>query len=1604
MHLTTPTNDAQRLSYILLVELLAHQFCFPVKWIDTQDVVLGQFMAERIIEIGPSNTLLNMVKRTLVLKYKTHDAVYSMRRQLLSYTKDAKTIYFEEDSTEEESVVTAEKPPVESQPPPLIIASASPAPPPAAGSLQVTDCAVTAVEIIKTLISHSLKRPVDQVAGSSSIKSLAGGRSTLQNEIIGDLNNEFGSLPESLEDLSIEELGSTIQSSFGGRLGKQSMSLIGKVISSKMPGGFNLAAVRRYLEERWGFAAGRQNSILLLAVAQQPNTRFLGDSDAKSFFDGLVKIHALISGLDLGSKQGATPVSSGAPTVVDSAVLNQLQEDQLQFDRKILELYAKKLDVNINPESTIANGKDELQAELDALTGELGEVYTTGIKPQFTPLKARVYDSYWNWAQQDLLALFYDITNTGTQISDEEVIDRVNQLTNRSSPRLLQSMQYLASQFSKSDDDRHIAAKKFINSLIDKTTDSLNLDPAVLDDSAVSSPQTAIDQNGNIRFFELTDLYLEHLDFASSHGISFTKKSVLITGAGAGSIGEKLVQGLLIGGAQVVVTSSSYSSKVTKHYQNIYTHYGAKGSRLVVLPFNQGSRQDIKNLVDYIYDEKVGLGWDLDHIIPFAAISENGREIDCIDSKSELAHRIMLTNTLRLIGEVKRRKSERNIRTRPAQVILPLSPNHGTFGNDGLYSESKLGLEALFNKWYSESWGEYLSICGVTIGWTRGTGLMSDNDIVCEGIEKLGVRTFSQSNMAFNILGLMTSSLLCACQLEPLFADLSGGMETIPNLKEVTSRLRKEIVETSRTQKAVLEETLIDSQVEGKNVHEAVPKPPIITRRANIKLDFPQLPDHEEIERLKKDLLGMVDLESVVVIAGFSEIGPYGNSRTRWEMEAFGKFSLEGCIQLAWMMGLIKHNNAKFNGKEYPGWIDVESGNPITDMEVKSKYEAHILAHTGIRVIEPKVLDGANPNKKLFLHEVVIQHDLEPFETTKETALDFEREHGDKVDITEIPESGEYYVKIKKGATLMIPKALGFNHAVGGQIPTGWDPRVYGISDDIISQVDVTALYALICTVEAFLAAGITDVYELYNYIHVSELGNCVGSGIGGMTALQKMFKQRFMDKPVQKDILAETFISTIGAWVNMLLLSSSGPTSSPVGACATAIESLDVACNMISNGKAKACLVGGVDDLTQDISYEFANMKATINATDDFARGRDAKEMSRPATTTRNGFVEAEGAGIQLITTAKLALDMGLPIYGIVALTQTAMDKISRSVPAPGKGILTIVREAPSQYPAPILNLKYRKRNLDLRLSQIDESKKDELRYLHEEVGKFKNSSQRNLQLVEYEGQRKRNIELEADRQRREALRIYGNQFWHGDHRISPLRGALAVWGLTIDDLGVASFHGTSTKLSEKNESELIHRELAQLGRTAGNEILCIFQKHLTGHPKGAAGAWMINGGLQTLSTGLVPGNSNADNIDSTLRQFSHLIFPSRTLKTNGIKAFSVTSFGFGQKGGQAIIVHPMYLFATIDEQTYHVYKQKRQARQIKGERHYVNALMTNSLCVVKERPPYGDGEAGLNFIMNPNARVETKSYGRKTVMVNSYGRTGTLRVPIVAYSGSLP
>jgi 3-oxoacyl-(acyl-carrier-protein) synthase len=64
----------------------------------------------------------------------------------------------------------------------------------------------------------------------------------------------------------------------------------------------------------------------------------------------------------------------------------------------------------------------------------------------------------------------------------------------------------------------------------------------------------------------------------------------------------------------------------------------------------------------------------------------------------------------------------------------------------------------------------------------------------------------------------------------------------------------------------------------------------------------------------------------------------------------------------------------------------------------------------------------------------------------------------------------------------------------------------------------------------------------------------------------------------------------------------------------------MEIASETILAGKAKVMVAGGFDDLCEEGSYEFGNMKATSNSETELAMGREPTEMSRPTTTTRAG------------------------------------------------------------------------------------------------------------------------------------------------------------------------------------------------------------------------------------------------------------------------------------------------------------------------------------------------------------------------------------------------
>ncbi|KAG1701488.1 hypothetical protein DVH05_010789 [Phytophthora capsici] len=1559
----------------------------------------------------------------------------------------------------------------------------------------VSDQPVEAKHALLVMLAAKFGKAFSEVPETATIKELSAGKSAVQNEIVGDLEKEFGSGPDDAAEMKLGELSGK----FSGYAspGKVTSALIAKMLASKMPGGFGLSAIKEYLSSERCLPSGRIESVLLHGLTQNPKQRLTDDATAKKWLDGVVDDYAKYAGIEIPylSKLGgmmAGPAmgqqamqSSSLPSdfekrlksmIADQidALSSYLGDDQLDWHRKI---------------ETEVNMREDLESSVSQWVTEHGEFYGAGIAAKFDSKKERQYDSYWNWAVQDAMELYYRTATAGKSLKLAANESFITHLCNRSTPELVCCMKRLVLR-AEDDNNQELAkelktivvhmeerqskkpvsvqsfepskphlcilengkleyaevvregvvnaidyvedvargleynglvnSKKFGNLMVKKNTGT---DPNPTDNDSTTSED--MDSNGidssdeesavhrttesarletiddvlraqqkpestpvvhssllhsrmnetlkttalphvhvrkpsgvdpTIRLYDVesTCVLLSCMREMASTGISFAGKVALLTGCGKNSIGAEIVKALLEGGATVFVTTSSFSMETTSLFREIYEQHGSRGSRLIVLPFNQASKVDVQNLMAHIYNvHKL----DLDFVIPFAALSEVGRTITDIDSRSELAHRIMLTNTMRLLGEVVTAKKARDITTRPALVILPMSPNHGNFGGDGLYAESKLGVESLMGKWYSEGWDDQLSVVGAIIGWTRGTGLMSGNNVVAAGVEKMGMRTFSTTEMGFNLSALMHPSIVRRAARSPIFADLSGGMAQVSDLKDQVDIIRADIMKKAKLQASIhaaLENDKKMLALPSKNQSSGT-NPKAFAPRANMSSyycnSFPKLSNVAGLSATTKQamLRGMLDLRQVVVVTGFGEVSPWGNSRTRWEMESYGEFSLEGCIELAWLTGRIVFDKGN--------WVDAKTKEIVPDHQVKPRYEEDILKHSGIRIVEPELFNGYDPKNKMVLHQVAIDKKMSPIEVAdREEALQFRKELGkENVDVFQNA-SGAWMIRLRKGSVLNIPRALNFDRFVAGQIPTGWSAERLGLSKDLANSVDPTTLYTLVSTMDAFVAAGVTDPYEFYQYVHVSEVGNTSGGGMGGMRALTQIYKNRLLGKPAPSDALQEVFINTPPAWVNMLLLSSSGPIKTPVGACATAAESVDIGAETIKSGKARICIVGGYDDFGEETSNEFAQMKATSDSVKEAGMGREPKEMCRPCSTTRGGFMESHGAGIQLLMDAQLALEMGLPIYGIVALTNTATDKNGRSVPAPGQGILTTAREASSDNskPSPLLDVEFRRRQFDDELESIEKW------YAREKA------------LINGDDSRGAFLERRKLRKIQGAQSTWGNAFYTGEADIAPLRGALSVWNLDIDDVGAASFHGTGTKANDKNESEVTHKQMAHLGRSPGNPLPVICQKNLTGHPKGAAAAWMLNGLLQVLNTGLIPGNRQLDNTCETLRKYDHLVYPNRSFQTVGVKAVMMKSFGFGQAGGEVLLVHPDYLLSTLPAEEFQHYSARREQRLIKMNTHTQCVLTGKQAHIqVKNEAPYSSAQES-NVYLDPTARAE--------------------------------
>ena len=1198
----------------VVIELLAWQFASPVRWIETQDLLFteeaaGGLGVQRFVEIGVRSapTVAGLARNTLKLPDYAHSTV-----QVLNVERDAAVLF----STDEDPA-EAEDAPVDAAPAPAVPApAAAPAAPAApatapAGAARAGDIAFGPADATGALIALAAKMRLDQIEPLDSIESITDGASSRRNQLLMDLGSE----------LDLGAIDGAAEADLTALRGQ-----VGKLARTYKPFGPVLGdAVNDLLRAALGPSGRRPGAV----ADRVTKTWELGPGWAK---------HVTVE-LALGTREG-TSVRGGALGGLHDGPLSDVAAVDAAIDAAVAAVAARH----------------GVAVSLPSAGGAAGAVIDSAALDEFASTVTGPDGVLASVARLVLGQLGIETpVSTPEPVTDAELIDLVSAELGADWPRLV------APAFDARKavllDDRWASAREDLVRLWLTDEGDIDADWPALADRFEGAGHAVATQADFWRGRALAEgrtvhaaLYARIASGAEDPGAGrYGGQVAVVTGASKGSIAASVVAGLLDGGGCVIATTSRLDDERLEFYKGLYRDNARFGAALWVVPANMASYADIDALVSWVGNEQTeNLGPKAivvkeaqtpTLLFPFAAPRVAG-DLSEAGSRSEMEMKVLLWAVERLIGGCAAIGADRDIDSR-LHVVLPGSPNRGMFGGDGAYGESKSALDAVVARWSAESsWARRVTLAHALIGWTKGTGLMGHNDAIVEAVEDAGVRTYTTDEMAEMLLGLCTPEARTHAAGAPLKVDLTGGLGDIDlDMAELAAAAR------TRMSSAAMDSDR--SSRTGRTI-AALPSPPRGHRCA-------PPPPWADLD---------VDPADLVVIVGGAELGPYGSSRTRFEMEVDNELSAAGVLELAWTTGLVRWEN-----DPRPGWYDTAGGDLVDEADLVARYHDAVVDRCGIREL---VADGslkADHSTELLV-SVFLDRDFSFVVSGEAEARAFEHADPEHTVVRPAGESGDWEVIRKAGTEIRVPRKLKLSRTVGGQIPTGFDPTVWGISPDMVSAVDRVALWNMVATVDAFLSSGFTPA-ELMRWVHPSMVASTQGTGIGGLTSMQTMFHGNLMGTAKPNDILQEVLPNVVAAHVMQSYVGGYGAMVHPVGACATAAVSVEEGVDKIRLGKAALVVAGGFDDMTSDAITGFGDMAATADTEMMRARGISDARISRANDRRRLGFLEAEGGGTILLARGDLALAMGLPVLAVVAYAQSFADGVHTSIPAPGLGAL---------------------------------------------------------------------------------------------------------------------------------------------------------------------------------------------------------------------------------------------------------------------------------------------------------------------------------------------
>ena len=205
--------------------------------------------------------------------------------------------------------------------------------------------------------------------------------------------------------------------------------------------------------------------------------------------------------------------------------------------------------------------------------------------------------------------------------------------------------------------------------------------------------------------------------------------------------------------------------------------------------------------------------------------------------------------------------------------------------------------------------------------------------------------------------------------------------------------------------------------------------------------------------------------------------------------------------------------------------------------------------------------------------------------------------------------------------------------------------------------------FAIVSAIEAVLDAGLTvdGIKEIGQRV-ATVIGTTLGSYEVGESGIHAWRKSGYRHANPMSIVNA---LPNMPAHYVSTMLGAVGALVTPSVACATGIQALGEATDLVQSGKCDLALAGAVDAVMFD--YILAGFSATRALTRDFNDAPD--QASRPFDADRSGFVLGEGGAVFIVENLEHAAQRAAPIYAEVLGYAASSDAYHVAAPDPAGG-----------------------------------------------------------------------------------------------------------------------------------------------------------------------------------------------------------------------------------------------------------------------------------------------------------------------------------------------